>query len=103
MIFPTDWALCSKGHRQSPVDLQPKELLFDPNLRTIHIDKERVILLELYSKHFPTCGTTYTHISKHFHYIYNYNYIYKHLQFKKLVHYPVSPHFVRLVKLEKTM
>ncbi|XP_035709019.1 carbonic anhydrase-related protein 10 [Folsomia candida] len=41
-LINPDWALCSKGHRQSPVDLQPKELLFDPNLRTIHIDKERV-------------------------------------------------------------
>lgn len=35
-------SLCNKGRRQSPVNLEPNRLLFDPNLRPLHIDKHRV-------------------------------------------------------------
>uniref|UniRef100_A0A1B0CNQ4 Alpha-carbonic anhydrase domain-containing protein n=2 Tax=Lutzomyia longipalpis TaxID=7200 RepID=A0A1B0CNQ4_LUTLO len=31
-----------QGRRQSPVNLEPQRLLFDPNLRPLHIDKHRI-------------------------------------------------------------
>ncbi|KAK9508539.1 hypothetical protein O3M35_006077 [Rhynocoris fuscipes] len=34
--------MCTKGRRQSPVNLEPNKLLFDPNLRVLHMDKHRV-------------------------------------------------------------
>ncbi|KAI0227719.1 Carbonic anhydrase-related protein 10 [Lamellibrachia satsuma] len=37
-----EWSLCSKGRRQSPINIQPKQLLFDPNLKHIRVDKHRV-------------------------------------------------------------
>ncbi len=40
-ILNPDWHLCSKGHRQSPIDVKPSLLLYDPNLRSIHIQKHR--------------------------------------------------------------
>ncbi|KAK9875832.1 hypothetical protein WA026_009617 [Henosepilachna vigintioctopunctata] len=41
-LINPDWSLCNKGRRQSPVNLEPNKLLFDPNLRPLHIDKHRV-------------------------------------------------------------
>lgn len=41
-LINPDWSLCNKGHRQSPVNLEPQRLLFDPNLQSLHIDKHRV-------------------------------------------------------------
>ncbi|XP_025836928.1 carbonic anhydrase-related protein 10 [Agrilus planipennis] len=41
-LINPEWSLCNKGRRQSPVNLEPSKLLFDPNLRTLHIDKHRV-------------------------------------------------------------
>lgn len=41
--------MCSKGRRQSPINVEPEKLLFDPYLRTLHIDKHKVIQ----SKHLP--------------------------------------------------
>ncbi|CAG9090634.1 unnamed protein product [Plutella xylostella] len=41
-LINPEWSLCNKGRRQSPVDLEPDKLLFDPNLRFLHIDKHRV-------------------------------------------------------------
>lgn len=37
--------MCNKGRRQSPVNLEPQRLLFDPNLRPLHIDKHRVSIV----------------------------------------------------------
>ncbi|CAL4179435.1 unnamed protein product, partial [Meganyctiphanes norvegica] len=37
-----EWSLCNKGRRQSPVNVDPELLLFDPNLSPLHIDKHRV-------------------------------------------------------------
>jgi carbonic anhydrase len=34
--------MCNKGRRQSPINLEPSKLLFDPNLRVLHMDKSRV-------------------------------------------------------------
>lgn len=41
-LLNPEWNLCSKGHRQSPVDVDPAKLLYDPFLRVIHVDKHRV-------------------------------------------------------------
>jgi Eukaryotic-type carbonic anhydrase len=41
-LINPEWSLCNKGRRQSPVNLEPQRLLFDPNLRPVHIDKHRV-------------------------------------------------------------
>ncbi|KAF8356648.1 cah-1 [Pristionchus pacificus] len=37
-----DWELCRKGMLQSPIDIPPDRLLFDPGLRPIHIDRVTV-------------------------------------------------------------
>ncbi|XP_013134854.1 PREDICTED: carbonic anhydrase-related protein 10-like [Papilio polytes] len=41
-LINPEWSLCNKGRRQSPVNLEPEKLLFDPNLRFLHIDKHRI-------------------------------------------------------------
>jgi hypothetical protein len=41
-LINPEWSLCNKGRRQSPVNLEPQRLLFDPNLRPLHLDKHRV-------------------------------------------------------------
>ncbi|KAK6619522.1 hypothetical protein RUM43_012279 [Polyplax serrata] len=41
-LINPEWSLCNRGRRQSPVNLEPDKLLFDPNLRSLHIDKHRV-------------------------------------------------------------
>uniref|UniRef100_A0A182W688 Alpha-carbonic anhydrase domain-containing protein n=1 Tax=Anopheles minimus TaxID=112268 RepID=A0A182W688_9DIPT len=41
-LINPEWSLCNKGRRQSPVNLEPQRLLFDPNLRILHIDKHRI-------------------------------------------------------------
>lgn len=34
--------MCNKGRRQSPINVEPDKLLFDPYLRSLHIDKHKV-------------------------------------------------------------
>ncbi|KAF8791584.1 putative carbonic anhydrase-like protein 2 [Argiope bruennichi] len=41
-LLNLEWSLCSKGRRQSPVNIDPAGLLYDPSLRPIHVDKIRV-------------------------------------------------------------
>ncbi|XP_047358161.1 carbonic anhydrase-related protein 10-like isoform X1 [Vespa velutina] len=41
-LINPDWWLCNKGRRQSPVNLEPSRLLFDPNLQPLHLDKHKV-------------------------------------------------------------
>ncbi|KAK2180653.1 hypothetical protein NP493_433g02031 [Ridgeia piscesae] len=41
-LVNSEWSLCSKGRRQSPVNIEPKQLLYDPNLKHIRIDKHKV-------------------------------------------------------------
>ncbi|XP_077559134.1 carbonic anhydrase-related protein 10-like [Haemaphysalis longicornis] len=36
------WSLCSTGRRQSPVNIEPRQLLFDPNLKPIAVSTHRV-------------------------------------------------------------
>lgn len=41
-LINPQWNMCSKGRRQSPIDIEPDKLLFDPYLRPLHIDKHKV-------------------------------------------------------------
>ncbi|XP_044003034.1 carbonic anhydrase-related protein 10-like [Aphidius gifuensis] len=41
-LINPEWSLCNKGRRQSPVNLEPKRLLYDRNLQPLHVDKHRV-------------------------------------------------------------
>ncbi|KAK8744537.1 hypothetical protein OTU49_000855, partial [Cherax quadricarinatus] len=36
------WVMCSEGRRQSPINLDPRTLLHDPNLTPISLDKTQV-------------------------------------------------------------
>lgn len=36
------WNMCTKGRRQSPINVEPDRLLFDPFLRSLHVDKHKV-------------------------------------------------------------
>ncbi|XP_014667539.1 PREDICTED: putative carbonic anhydrase-like protein 1 [Priapulus caudatus] len=39
LIVRPDWAMCEQGRRQSPINIDPAKLLYDPHLRPLHIDK----------------------------------------------------------------
>ncbi|XP_066990047.1 carbonic anhydrase-related protein 10-like [Macrobrachium rosenbergii] len=41
-LINPEWSLCTHGRRQSPVNLDPSQLLLDPNLRPLHVDKHTV-------------------------------------------------------------
>ncbi|XP_076315473.1 putative carbonic anhydrase-like protein 2 [Tachypleus tridentatus] len=41
-LLNPEWSLCNMGRRQSPVDIDPSILLFDPHLRPIHVENSRV-------------------------------------------------------------
>ncbi|XP_043224919.1 carbonic anhydrase-related protein 10-like [Amphibalanus amphitrite] len=41
-LFNPEWSMCSNGRRQSPINVEPDSLLFDPHLRYVHIDKATV-------------------------------------------------------------
>jgi len=41
-----EWYVCTKGKRQSPINIDPQKLLFDANLRALRIDKHRVWRLQ---------------------------------------------------------
>lgn len=51
-LINPQWSMCNKGRRQSPINVEPEKLLFDPYLRPLHIDKHKVsgmqILLRVY-------------------------------------------------------
>lgn len=36
------WQMCSKGKMQSPINIDPSTLLYDPNLSPVHVDKSTV-------------------------------------------------------------
>ncbi|KAK6975356.1 carbonic anhydrase-related protein 10 [Biomphalaria glabrata] len=48
------WSLCNKGHNQSPVNIDPKSLLFDPSLSPLEINGEAVSGVLLNLGHFLT-------------------------------------------------
>ncbi|ESO07159.1 hypothetical protein HELRODRAFT_76315, partial [Helobdella robusta] len=37
-LVNNDWLLCAKGKRQSPINIDPRELLYDPNLDKVKVD-----------------------------------------------------------------
>ncbi|XP_015784735.1 carbonic anhydrase-related protein 10-like [Tetranychus urticae] len=41
-LLNPEWHLCSKGKRQSPIDIKPPQLLYDPSLRPLQIDPNKV-------------------------------------------------------------
>ncbi|XP_043512946.1 putative carbonic anhydrase-like protein 1 [Frieseomelitta varia] len=42
-LINPQWSLCSKGRRQSPINIEPDKLLFDRHLRPVVVDKHKVI------------------------------------------------------------
>lgn len=41
-LINPQWNMCTKGRRQSPINVEPDKLLYDPYLRPLHIDKHKV-------------------------------------------------------------
>ncbi|XP_037087710.1 carbonic anhydrase-related protein 10-like [Pollicipes pollicipes] len=41
-VFNPDWGTCHKGRRQSPINVEPDSLLFDPQLGYLHVDNAAV-------------------------------------------------------------
>ncbi|XP_031368854.1 carbonic anhydrase-related protein 10-like isoform X6 [Apis dorsata] len=41
-LINPQWSLCSKGRRQSPINIEPDKLLFDRHLRPVLVDKHKV-------------------------------------------------------------
>lgn len=65
-LINPEWSLCNRGRRQSPVNLEPDKLLFDPNLRTLHVDKHRVNGMLVNTGHsavFTVDNTTRRHVN----------------------------------------
>ena len=45
LMLGKDSEMCAKGKLQSPIDIRPDRLLFDPNAKPIHIDRNSVFHL----------------------------------------------------------
>jgi len=45
-----DWFLCSRGLHQSPVDIDPSLLLFDPQLTPFRVERQRVMSTLAYKR-----------------------------------------------------
>ena len=41
-LLNPEWRMCSEGKQQSPIDIQPKYMLFDPNLKHVVVNKIKV-------------------------------------------------------------
>lgn len=41
-LINPNWNMCERGRRQSPVNIEPRKLVYDPHLRHVHVDKQRV-------------------------------------------------------------
>jgi len=41
-LINPEWSLCNQGQRQSPVDIRPAELLYDPGLEPLYINENQV-------------------------------------------------------------
>ncbi|XP_043279617.1 carbonic anhydrase-related protein 10 [Venturia canescens] len=41
-LINPQWSLCTKGRRQSPINIEPDKLLYDPHLRPMNIDKHHI-------------------------------------------------------------
>ncbi|GIY88679.1 putative carbonic anhydrase-like protein 2 [Caerostris darwini] len=60
-LLNLEWSLCSKGKRQSPVNIDPNTLLYDPSLRPVNVDKIRVNGVITNTGHGVIFRTTGTH------------------------------------------
>lgn len=40
--YNTEWELCDKGRFQSPIDINPARMIFDPNLQPLNITNEKI-------------------------------------------------------------
>ncbi|OAD58644.1 Putative carbonic anhydrase-like protein 2 [Eufriesea mexicana] len=45
-LINPQWSLCSKGRRQSPINIEPDKLLFDRHLRPVSVDKHKTGIAE---------------------------------------------------------
>ncbi|XP_018024982.1 carbonic anhydrase-related protein 10 [Hyalella azteca] len=41
-LLNMNWNMCDKGRRQSPINIEPNKLVYDPHLRHVHVDKHRI-------------------------------------------------------------
>ena len=41
-LLNPDWNLCNRGKRQSPINIDPQTLLFDPDLGAIRVEEARI-------------------------------------------------------------
>ena len=41
-LINPDWNLCNNGKRQSPINIEPENILYDPSLTEISVDDNRV-------------------------------------------------------------
>jgi len=41
-LLSKNWRMCTQGLLQSPIDIQPSQLLYDPHLTPLKIDKHSV-------------------------------------------------------------
>ncbi|KYQ50016.1 Carbonic anhydrase-related protein 10 [Trachymyrmex zeteki] len=67
-LINPQWSLCTKGRRQSPINIEPDKLLFDRHLRPVHVDKHRVIYLifqstKLQSNSVQFCRSVYYNVT----------------------------------------
>lgn len=44
-LLNSDWKLCTKGRYQSPVNIQPQSLVFDPSLSPVYMEEKEVMFL----------------------------------------------------------
>jgi len=49
-LINPDWSLCNIGMRQSPIDIKPQSVLYDPRLKELLIGEAKVYLF-LYFNH----------------------------------------------------
>ena len=43
-LINPDWNLCNSGKRQSPINIDPKSILYDPGLTEISVDDTKVTI-----------------------------------------------------------
>ncbi|KYN35900.1 Carbonic anhydrase-related protein 10 [Trachymyrmex septentrionalis] len=71
-LINPQWSLCTKGRRQSPINIEPDKLLFDRHLRPVHVDKHRTKLQsDLRVEFSQVSGHTSSQVSKNFPSVFN--------------------------------
>ncbi|XP_064610049.1 carbonic anhydrase-related protein 10-like isoform X2 [Liolophura sinensis] len=50
-LLNSEWRLCSKGKYQSPVNINPKVLVFDPSLAPVQVDRKKVSVTVINTGH----------------------------------------------------